>query len=407
MIRKVLLDDLTPGMYVEDVGIHWIDAPFLYSCPGIIRSDGEVDALRRQGFKYAYVDMAKSAIEVQERAGHPPDSLRGQDVSASPAVGTGPDKPLVPLKEELHAAARTYTETLQFVRRFFDEIRQERIPTIEGSQQYVNAVIDSVIRNQNALLNLFKLRTHDEYTYTHSVNVAILAIVLARFQGCAREEQLQLGMAGLFHDIGKERIPRHILRKPGRLTDAEYRIVRRHPEEGYAIMQGQAEVGERVLRPILEHHEKHNGTGYPGGLTGQRIDTFSSIVTIADIYDALTSDRIYKKPLILQRALQLIYAMRGEEIRSDLVEQFIKCLGVYPVGSFVRLSSGAYAVVIEVDTERMLLPKVRILLDASRHPIKPRLVDLAQAGNQGKDGLQIHACVDPCELDASLGRTPA
>ena len=402
MIRKVVLDALKPGMYVEDIGIHWIDAPYLYSRPGMLSSHREIDALRCQGFRYAYVDLVKSAPGSGDDAAQP--SEEGLDAGLrSLADARGEDLPLVPLEAELATAANVYGETLQFVRNFYERIRQENLPSLEESQQYVSAIIDSTIRNRNALLNLYKLRAHDEYTYTHSVNVAILTVILGRSMGWGREEQMQLGTAALFHDIGKERIPQYILRKPGRLTDAEYRIVRRHPEEGYAMLQEQPGFTAKVLLPVLEHHEKHNGTGYPGGLAGDQIDPLSALVTIADIYDALSSDRIYKKRVVPQRALQILYAMRDDEIRSGLVEQFIKCLGVYPVGSLVRLNNGDYGVVTEVDSDRLLLPKIRIFLDEQRKAVQPRLVDLALCAERG-EGISINACLDPREEKISVDR---
>jgi putative nucleotidyltransferase with HDIG domain len=390
MLKRIPVDELRTGMHVEDIGMHWIDAPYLYSRTGPIGSSREIESIKRQGYKYAYIDPEKGIPVEGTRSG-----IEGLGQMCKAAPDPAPVCPEVPFEEELTVAAKVYADALLYVRRLLAGFVEKGPALYEEARPHVDALLESVIRNQNALLTLSKLREHDQYTYTHCVNVAALSMIVGRHQGLPREEQILLGTAGLFHDIGKEHIPRHILGKPGSLTDAEYRIVRRHPEEGYAIMRGVPGISGRILRVILEHHEKHNGTGYPARLSGDQIDQFSGIVSMADIYDALTSDRIYRKSVVMQRALQILFAMRGEELRADLVEQFVKCMGVYPPGSFVRLSNGVYGVVTEVDTERLLLPKVRVILDGGMLPVKPRLIDLARLRRTGVDALRIDTCLDP------------
>jgi putative nucleotidyltransferase with HDIG domain len=399
MPKRIPVDELRPGMHVEDIGLHWIDAPYLYSRPGPVCSIREIETIKRQGYKYVYIDPEKGTADAGLNSG-----IEGLDPMGRAAPDHAPDPPEVTLEEELPVAAKIYVDTLQYVHRLLAGFVDNGPELFEEARSHVDALLQSVARNQNALLTLSKLREHDQYTYTHCVNVAALSIIVGRSQGLTREEQVLLGTAGLFHDIGKEHIPRHILGKPGRLTDAEYRIVRRHPEEGYAIMRGLPGISGRVLRAILEHHEKHNGTGYPARLSGDQIDPLSAIVTVADIYDALTSDRIYRKSVVMQRALQILFSMRGEELRAELVEQFVKCMGVYPPGSFVRLSNGAYGVVTEVDSERLLQPKVRVILDRGMLPVKPRLIDLARLRREEVDALRIESCLDPREFGVDLAQ---
>jgi HD-GYP domain-containing protein (c-di-GMP phosphodiesterase class II) len=390
MIKKIAVDDLEIGMFVEDIGLSWIEAPFLYSRRGLIRGSTEIQAIRKEGYKEVFIDTAlgtfrdtsgseESFVEIIQKTSPPPKSR---------------PKPLVPLRQEMPAAKRIYSDTVDFARKFITEIRKDRMPSLSESEEFIGTILGSVIRNECALLNLFKLRSYDEYTYTHSVNVAILVLIFGRYMGLPPTELRRLGIAGLFHDIGKERMPKHILKKPSRLTNEEFGIVKRHPGDSCAILRDQKGFSEDILRPILEHHEKFNGTGYPHGLAGEAIGQASAITSLADIYDALTSDRVYRKSLVQQRALQIIYAMRDEEIRTDYVEHFIKCLGVYPAGSFVRLSNGMFGVITEVNPDSLLLPKVNIILDAQRHPVPPQLLDLTLAREMGQTEVSIEACLD-------------
>jgi putative nucleotidyltransferase with HDIG domain len=390
MIKKISIDELKIGMFVEDIGLSWIEAPFLYSRRGLIRAADEIQAVSKEGYREVFID---TTLGTYRDASKTEENFIDVIKKGSPSPISRP-KPLVPLQQEMPAARRIYSDTVGFARKFISEIRKDRVPSIDESEEFIGTVLGSVIRNECALLNLFKLRTFDEYTYTHSVNVAILALIFGRYMGLSTTDLRRLGIAGLFHDIGKERVPKNILKKPGRLTQEEFVIVKRHPGDGCAILQEQRDFSEEILRPILEHHEKFNGTGYPNAITGEAIAQASSIISLADIYDALTSDRAYKKSLVLQRALQIIYAMRGEEIRDDFVEHFIKCLGVYPSGSFVRLSNGMHGVITEVNPDRLLLPKVKIFLDERLRPITPQLLDLTLAHQLGQE-LSIEACIDP------------
>jgi putative nucleotidyltransferase with HDIG domain len=391
MIQKLSTDDLKVGMFVEDIGLSWIEAPFLYSRRGLIKSSKTIEAIRTEGYRDVFIDT--------ELGTYRDESWIEQDFAV--AVGKGPQppvrrpNPLVSLEQEVPAAKRIYEETVGFARKFISDIRKERIPSLNESEEFVGTLLGSVIRNECALLNLFKLRTFDEYTYTHCVNVAILALIFGRYMGLPNADLRRLGIAGLFHDIGKERVPRHILKKPTALTKGEFAVIKRHPEDGCAILQEQRGFSEEILRPIRQHHEKYNGAGYPVGLRGEDIAQASAIVSLADIYDALTSDRVYKKPIYLQRALQIIYAMRGEEIRTDYVEHFIKCIGVYPTGSFVRLSNRTYGVIVEINPESLLWPKIKVFLDDRGRPITPQLLDLNLARETGQTEISIEACLDP------------
>ena len=231
---------------------------------------------------------------------------------------------------------------------------------LESGYKIVDDIFDSITRNYNAILGLVKLRRRDEYTYTHCINVCVLASLLAVHVGHPPEVTKKIGLAGLFHDIGKAHIADEILNKKGRLTAEEFMIMKKHPELGLRHVKG-SNLPEEIINGIYEHHEKLNGTGYPRGLKGDEISETARIISIVDIYDALTSRRVYKDPMLPHQALCLMYSMRGEELDERLLSYFIRSQGIYPVGSVVELSSGWRGVVIQINPEKPLAPQVALV----------------------------------------------
>jgi putative nucleotidyltransferase with HDIG domain len=255
----------------------------------------------------------------------------------------------------------------------------------------VENFIESVFRNENAAVTLFKLRGFDEYTYTHSINVSLLAVLLGKHLGLDKPTLLKLGLAGMFHDVGKARIPEAILNKPGKLTEAEFQIMKGHPLEGYKIMMHQPDLDPEILRAVVEHHERVDGTGYPRALSGDAIGRFSRIVAVVDVYDALTSRRVYKDAMAPAKALGMMYQWRDKDFTPHAIESFIRCIGVFPVGSFVKLSGGEYGIVASVNPQRPTKPEVKVVLDAKMRPQIPRTLDLwsLEGSAQAQDITQV------------------
>ncbi len=242
----------------------------------------------------------------------------------------------------------------------------------------VNGFIDSVFRNESAAAAISKLKSFDKYTYTHCINVSILGVILGKKLGYSRQKLQLLGMAGMFHDVGKAVIPDAVLNKPGKLNEKEMNIMRTHPLRGFEILKNQKDIPEEVLRAALEHHEKFDGSGYPRGLKGDEISEFSRLLTVVDVYDALTSKRVYKDPLPPGKVLAMMYQWRVSDFHPNIVEEFIKSLGVYPVGSFVQLSSGDHGVVIDLNATDPLRPKVKVVYDGALRQVPVSEVDLAE-----------------------------
>ncbi|QGY39489.1 HD domain-containing protein [Pseudodesulfovibrio cashew] len=289
----------------------------------------------------------------------------------------GPTAPAT-IQEELERADKLYGEAVNYAKSFMDNVREGKPFDFQDATPLVNDLIDSVFRNDSATAAISKLKAFDEYTYTHCINVSVLAVILGKRLGYSREKLEMVGMAGMFHDVGKAIIPPHILNKPGALTDKEMDVMRTHPVHGYKLLKEQPDIPEEIIRGAMEHHEKHDGSGYPRGLKGEQISEIARLLAVVDVYDALTSKRVYKDPLPPGKVLAMMYKWRVTDFYPDIVEQFIKSLGVYPVGSFVRLSTGEHGVVTDHSPEHPLNPVVRICYDERMRPELKRDVNLAE-----------------------------
>lgn len=281
------------------------------------------------------------------------------------------------IREELERADKLYGEAVNYARSFMDDVRDGKPIDIHDARPLVNEFIDSVFRNESAAAAISKLKAFDEYTYTHCINVSVLAVVLGKKLGYPRERLELIGMAGMFHDVGKALIPPQILNKPGKLTEEEMNVMRTHPLHGYRLLLQQPDIPEEVIRGAVEHHEKHDGSGYPRGLKGEEISETARLLAVVDVYDALTSKRVYKDPLPPGKVLGMMYQWRVTDFHPNIVEQFIKSLGVYPVGSFVRLSNGKHGVVTDHNPDDPLNPAVRISHDARMNGQRCKDIDLA------------------------------
>jgi len=298
----------------------------------------------------------------------------------------------VPIRVELREAATLYGEAVNYAHEFMKDVREGKPFDFNDAAPLVNGFIDSVFRNDSAAAAISKLRSFDEYTYTHCINVSILAVILGRKLGYSRSQLELVGIAGMFHDLGKAAIPGCILNKPGKLSEQEMNIMRTHPLHGYRILKEQKGIPEAVLRGALEHHEKHDGSGYPRGLEGDEISDTARLLAVVDVYDALTSKRVYKAPLPPGQVLGMMYQWRVTDYHPNIVEQFIKSMGVYPVGSFVRLTSGEYGVVLDHCPGNPLNPSVRVAFDSRMRAITMRTVELSRS-----EKLQVADVINPDE----------
>ena len=409
MYLKIDIDKLEVGMHVVNTGLPWVSHPHVYSVEGEISSPVRIANIKREGFSTVYIDTEKGSYRL--RTGKTGKRAAGigtlPDLSGLVEAGVVQPPRIVPLEQEMPRAKVLYAQTLRYAEEFINRARQDGLANIDGARVVVAELLESVVRNRDALGCFSKLQSHDDYSYSHCVNVSVLALSFGYFLGLARETLHDVGLAAICHDLGKASIPVEVLNKPGPLTEEEFALIRRHPLDGHAMAR-EAGASKAALRGILEHHEKSNGTGYPGGLTEHRISLPARIIGLCDIYDALTSLRPYKKAISPMKAMSVIFGLRGQEYHTATLERFIKCLGIYPVGCMVRLTSGEYAAVCEINPGEPLRPKVKVLLDPDMGPVEPRVEDLAARGGGPHSALAIESALDspPEDLDILASISP-
>lgn len=265
---------------------------------------------------------------------------------------------------------------------------------VASVQNLVEEISDSITRNPGALISLARLKTADDYTYMHSVAVCALMVALAGQLGLDEEQMRSAGVAGLLHDLGKAMMPQDILNKPGKLTDAEFTIIKSHPVEGHKLLLGGSGVGEVALDVCLHHHEKMDGSGYPEGLKADEISLFAKMGAVCDVYDAVSSNRPYKAGWDPAESLRRMAEWANGHFDAKVFQAFVKSLGIYPIGSLVRLTSGRLGVVVEQTGQSLVNPKVKVFFSTkSNMRIVPEIVDLSRPGCPEK----ITAREDPAE----------
>lgn len=394
MIRKITIDEVEEGMYVsgfEKDGSQ--DVTFTNNI--LVKGAKDVEQFRAQGFNFAYVffpgpdpEPAGEAQAAQIRpcpvdgaADAPELAVREADLEEAVLVDEYEDEitDLVEFKEEIKEAVRIRDEAEEIVREFSQDFRMGCGINSKKVHKTVEKMIGSIFRNRDALTSLVRIKSFDRYVFTHSVNVSILSLIIGRNMGLGRERLGDIGMGAILHDVGKMLIPEHILHKPDALTAEELAEVRKHPELGAEVISMSKDISGDSIKIISQHHENYSGKGYPSGIKGEEIHLYARIVSVADIYDAMTSDRVYRKAVTPNEVLQKMYMLRFSHYDPEFVERLIKALGIYPVGTLVALNTGELAIVRRQDATHPLKPTLLILFDKDRQPYKePFELDLIE-----------------------------
>ena len=290
-------------------------------------------------------------------------------------IGTG---------QELSTAKITYDDAKTSVNNLMENIRLGKSANVLESSKAVDHIVDSVIRNQDALRWLTKIKHQDAYTAEHSINVCILSATFARFLGHDESEIRRIAMCGLLHDVGKSQIPVDILNKNGRLTVDELNIMKEHTTFGKNLLLSIGHEDRIAVDVAHTHHERLDGKGYPRGLNTSQIPYYAKVIALADCYDAITSSRCYDQARASMEALDVIYKCRGVQFDNELAIDFIKCIGIYPPGAIVELNTGQVGIVISANINNKLRPKVLLVRNKDKNIISERPVDLTSEEFQGK-----------------------
>ncbi len=262
-------------------------------------------------------------------------------------------------------AEETRAKAVHTVKQAFEDCRKTKKIDMGQFKQVTEEIIDEVIRNPNAVYHLNDIRMYDDYTFAHSVNVCVLAVLSGAGMQYTPQRLRELGIGALLHDVGKMAIAKQILNKTGMLTDEERDIMRKHPELGFDILRKyNAQLSWPSIHVAYQHQEKYDGTGYPRGLKGLEIHEYARITAIADVYDALTSDRPYRPALSPSQSYECLLAGSGTQFDPDILRAFVRHIALYPVGSIVKISTGDIGVVTHVYPGLQARPVVRLIVNA-------------------------------------------
>lgn len=374
MLKKIPADAVRLGMYLHAFEGSWLSHPF-WKNKFILDDPADVQRLRQSGLLAVWIDTSKGVDVVDPAV-----------VLSTPASTPPPEAPTAPVvarcsaRDELQRAARVLNRSKKAITELFNEARLGNAINVESCLPLVAEISDSLVRNSSALIGLARLKHKDEYTYMHSVAVCALMVSLARQLGLSEDLVREAGLAGLLHDVGKMAMPVEVLNKPGSLTDAEYAVMRSHPERGHALLLAAGSIPASALDVCLHHHEKSDGSGYPHRLQGEAISLFARMGAVCDVYDAITSNRPYKKAWNPAESLARMAQWTGH-FDTQVFHAFVRSVGIYPLGSLVRLESGRLGVVIDQHPEKLTEPLVRVFFSAkAKAPIQQLDLDLSRPG---------------------------
>jgi len=378
MLKTIPTHQVTLGMHIHALNGAWIDHPF-WKSKFVLNDPEDLKKLRASSIKEVVIDIAKG-LDVKVSEFTPTASTQPAEVTAEQPKAPEEKKTLVRVSaaEEQVRAKKILQESKKAVTTMLNDVRMGKAVNPGTATALVEEIASSVSRNESALISLVRLKTKDDYTYMHSVAVCALMIALAKELNLNETETKQAGMAGLLHDVGKAGIPLEVLNKPGALTDDEFTLVKLHPERGHAMLMQANILDDVVLDVCLHHHEKVNGSGYPHKLAADQISLFAKMGAVCDVYDAVTSNRPYKAGWEPGVSLHRMAQWEGH-FDDTVFKAFVRSIGIYPIGSMVKLKSGRLAVVVDQNEKSLLTPLVKVFFSTkSKTRIPVETLDLSK-----------------------------
>lgn len=366
-------------MYIDELCGSWMDHPF-WQKSFLLESAKDLATLQNSVITEVWIDTDRGldvpdengAVTAEEAARDVDSVLKDIEKSITP--------PRVSMHEELDRARALLAQGKESVTAMFQEVRMGKAIKISEAEPLVDEIGQSIARNPEAFLNLARLKNADDYTYLHSVAVCGLMIALGKILGLTGKELKDVGIAGLMHDVGKALIPGEVLNKPGKLTDAEFEIIKAHPRKGWEVLNVAEGANAIALDVCLHHHERVDGKGYPEKISGDKLTLFARMGAVCDVYDALTSNRCYKAGWEPAETIRKMAEWREGHFDERVFQAFVKTIGIYPSGTLVRLKSGRLAIVLEQSGKSLLTPTVKVFFSTrSNEPIMPEMLDLSRS----------------------------
>ncbi len=392
--HQINVKDLKIGMYVSRLDRSWLETTFLFQ--GFeLKSHADIEAVQKQCV-YVFIDISKQQQVARYKTSSTPYTKDHLEQAQPPRARST-------FKHEIKRAEGVYGQTSSLVKGFMEEVKLGRPINVIAAKEAVGECVDSVLNFPNALMLMTQLKNRDEYTAQHSMNVCIFAIALGRQINLPEKDLNNVGMCGLMHDMGKMAVPLEVLNKPGRLTPAEMVIMKGHAHEGWKILANTQGMYGGAIDVAHMHHERLDGKGYPRQLKAEQITLFTKIVAIVDLYDAVSSNRVYQQGRGHLEAIKiLIESSRNGHLDPTLTIKFIECMGIYPAGSLVEMTTGEIALVIENNPKAKLKPRILMLQNADKKRCKEFVVDLSVTDHNfdGRDyGIKAVLRPDECGID--------
>ena len=393
MLKRIPVEQVRLGMHIHEFCGSWMDHPFWR---GAFTLDNPKDlrTIRATGLKELWIDTAKG-LDVE--GGRAEEEVAAEvEITLAQADTASRKVARADIVQEAARAIKVCARSKQAVTSMFQEARMGKALNADDALPIVEEISTSVLRNPGALISLARLKDKDDYTYMHSVAVCALMVSLARQLGLDDAQVRQAGLAGLLHDVGKMMIPLDILNKPGKLTDAEFEAVKSHPVEGHRMLLDGSGISDIALDVCLHHHEKGDGSGYPEKLSGEQISLYAKMGAVCDVYDAITSNRPYKAGWEPADSIRKMAEWSSGHFDRRIFEAFVRSIGIYPIGSLVKLQSGYLGVVVEQSDASLLVPQVKVFFSIkSGTRIAPEVMNLSKPGC--KDKIVSHE--DPAKWD--------
>ena len=366
MLKTFDIDEVEEGMFVDSIAKQ--QGKFKIISRGRVSSSAAIKQLKKKGILSVVIDLSKQ--------------LTSETIEQEEEPETLPELPEeVSFEAELEVAAKLHTKGKHLQKTMLESVVKNLPVDVAIPEAFTNNLVSSVDRNPNALMCMTKIREKGSYLIEHSLNVAILLANFGTHVGLDEEQIQELALSGLLHDIGKIKISDEILHKPGHLNDQEMTIMRDHVYYGTKALVEMG-ISDSIVRTIAQHHERLDGYGYPDGLRGDEITQFGRMIAIADTYDAITADRCYKAGMSSKKALQILLQEAPEKYDEELVKQFIQCIGIFPVGSLVKLNNEKIAMVLKQHLVHTTKPVVKVFYSVrGNHYLEPKELDLATASN--------------------------